>query len=255
MTRKKYFNNKNQCQKLPDLDRLEKRPVVSKNIKIESKYLLSFNEHIFSATETLVVNVIKLNIAYYKKYKAQSNLILYKECATLKKEFMTVLKKFRIDQITYTNLQKRDSFKLMAIQSLKTFDKFLHRTFSILKGILNRCYYMEHQLDNFSEKKKITFLYNESICLEIRKYANALHYHFTNIDFEIKTYKYFNEKLNNITIDVQSFYDKAMSKFIYPNNAWNDKLKSESLIIYDENVEPHDDIEIQKYQQNDSLII
>jgi hypothetical protein len=112
---------------------------------------------------------------------------------------------------------------------------------------------MEHQLDNFSEKKKITFLYNESICLEIRKYANALHYHFTNIDFEIKTNKYFNEKLNNITVDVQSFYDKAMSKFIYPNNAWNDKLKSESLTIYDENVEPHDDIEIQKYQQNERV--
>ncbi|EOB12805.1 hypothetical protein NBO_364g0011 [Nosema bombycis CQ1] len=193
------------------------------------KELLYCNEHTFSASQTLIDNIIALHRDLYNKREIQSLLFVDGECDALKEKFLLFLKKYRLYQRTYSNNNKDESLEILATETFKTFNEFLYQIFPTIFRISQKCSWLQ-ELPDLSETQREQIYHNEMICSEIKKYANVLQYQFANI-------RGFDEliELQKSKAEVDLLHKIVNAKFFTTSTPSNDVFTTESTIKIREN--------------------
>ncbi|EOB12970.1 hypothetical protein NBO_285g0001 [Nosema bombycis CQ1] len=193
------------------------------------KELLFCNEHTFSASQTLIDNIIALYKDLFNKREIQSLLFEDGECNALKGKFLMFLKKYRLYQRTYSNNNKDESLEILATDTFKTFNEFLYQIFPTIFRISQKCSWLQ-ELPDLSEQQREQIFQNEMICSEIKKYANVLQYQFANIrgfDGLIE--------LQKSKAEVNLLHKIVNAKFFTTSTPYNDVYTTESTIKIKEN--------------------
>jgi hypothetical protein len=208
-------------------DRLDQETIEKMSPRL--KELLYFDEHTFSASKTLIDNIISLYKDLYNKREIQSLLFDDGECNDLKEKFLLFLKKYRLYQRTYSNINKDEYLEILATETFKTLKEFLSQIFPTIFRISQKCCWLQ-ELPDLSKLQREQIFQNEMICLEIKKYANVLQYQIANI----RGFDELNE-LQKSKAEVEFLHKIVNSKIFTWSRPSNDVFTTESTIKIKEN--------------------